>query len=61
MEKGQKFTGTLLPEPSAVLHHGPVAELTAPRDPNLRFTTFENSILVQKKDISKTAWINAWS
>ena len=43
----------------AGLRHEPVVELTASRDPNLRFTTFENSIFVQKTDISKTTWINA--
>ena len=26
----------------------------------LYFTTFENSILIQKMDISRTAWINPW-
>ena len=29
-----------------------------PQEPLLYFTTLENSILVQKMDISKTAWIN---
>ena len=36
-----------------------VEEFTAPRDPDLRFTTFTNSIFVQKTDISKSAWKNA--
>ena len=58
-KKVKKFSGTLLPEPPAGLHHDPVAELTAPQDPNLCFATFENSIFVQTKDITKTAWINA--
>ena len=40
------------------LQHEPVAELTVPQDPHLQLTMFENSIFVQKKKISKTAWIN---
>ena len=35
-----------------------IAELTAFWDPHLHLTTFENSILVQKKETIKTAWIN---
>ena len=37
-----------------------VAELIAPWEP-LHFTTFKNSILVEKTDNSKTAWINSCS
>ena len=59
-KRPKNFSGTLLPEPPAGLHHELVMELTPPQDPNLHFTSFENSIFVQKMDISKTAWINAW-
>ena len=59
-KRPKNFSGTLLPEPLAGLHHELVMELTPPQDPNLHFTSFENSIFVQKMDISKTAWINAW-
>ena len=33
--------------------HELVAELTAPRDPHVHFTTFENSIFVQKQTLVK--------
>ena len=54
IEKGQNFSGTLLPEPPSRLRHEPIAEFAVSQDPNLHFTTFENSIFVQKMDISKT-------
>ena len=44
--------------PPPRLHYEFIVELTAPWDPHLHFTTFENSILIHKTDISKTAWIN---
>ena len=46
-------------EPSPGCHYELVAELAAPQDPHIHFTTFKNSIFVQKMDISKTAWIDA--
>ena len=45
---------TLNPPPN----YESIAELTAFWDPHLHLTTFENSILVQKKETIKTAWIN---
>ena len=44
------FQGFYPSEPSPRRHHELVAELTAPRDPHLHFTTFENS--------GKISWIN---
>ena len=41
------------PEPPPGLRYEPVAELTAPRDPTLNFTTFENSIFIQKRTLVK--------
>ena len=55
MYKGQ----TLSPrQPPEMLCYESVAGLTAPWEPQMHFTTFENSILVQKTDFSKTACIN---
>ena len=38
----------LNPEPLTGLCHEPAAELTAPQETHLHFTTFKNSIFVQK-------------
>ena len=57
--KRPKLLRDLLTEPSSGFRHEPVVELIALRDPKLGFTTFENSLSVQKMDITKTAWINA--
>ena len=57
MQKGQNLSGTLPREPPQRLRYESVEELT---DPHLYFTIFENSILVQKTDINRTAWINSW-
>ena len=43
--------------PPPRLRYESFVEHTAPWEPQLHFT-FESSILVQKTDISKTAWIN---
>ena len=51
MLEGPIFSGALPPDPPPGLHHEPVAELTAPRDPHLHFTTFENCIFVQKRTL----------
>ena len=40
-------------EPLPWLCHEPVAELTALWDPHLHFTTFKNSIIVQKQTLVK--------
>ena len=48
MKKDQNFSGVLPPNPPPRLCHEPVAELTAPQDTHLHFTTFKNSIFVQK-------------
>ena len=47
-------------EPAPRLHSKSIAELTAPWDLFLYFTTFENSILHQKMGSSRAAWINPW-
>ena len=59
--KGQNLPAALHRESPPRLRYESVAELTAPWDPHLHFTTFENSVLQQKTDISRTAWINPWS
>ena len=41
MLKGPNFSWALPPEPPPQLHHEPVGELTAPRDPHLHFTAFK--------------------
>ena len=53
-QKYVRSGGTLF-EPPPKLCHEPVAELTAPQDTHLHFTTFNISIFVQKREISKTA------
>ena len=45
MKKDQNLSGVL---PPTRLCHEPVAELTAPQDTHLHFTTFKNSIFAQK-------------
>ena len=45
-------------EPPPRLQYESFVELTAPWEPHLHFTTFKNSILLQKTDIGKTASIN---
>ena len=59
--KGHYLTGALPrespPSPSR-LRYKSIVELTVPWGPHLHFTTFENSILVLKTDISRTACIN---
>ena len=47
------FSGPLPPEPPPMILHEPVVELSAPRAPHLHFTTFENSIFVQKRTLVK--------
>ena len=37
-----------------LLHHEPVAELTAPLDPHLHFNTFGNSIFDQKPNVRES-------
>ena len=59
MEEDQNISGVLSPEPPPGFHHKPVAYLTAPGKPHLRFTTFERLNFCSKTDIGKTAWINA--
>ena len=58
-KKTKSFQELYSLNPPSGLRHESIAELTLPQDPNLRFTTFKNSIFVQKTDISKPAWINA--
>ena len=48
-KKTQMFQGFHPSEPSPGYRHELVAELTAPHDPHVRFTTFEKSIFVQKR------------
>ena len=57
--KRPKCFGDFTPWTPTGLCHEPGAKLTTPQDTKLSSTTFENSIFVQKTDISKTAWINA--
>ena len=47
------FQGFYPSETSPGRRHEPVAELPAPRDPDVHFTTFENSIFVQKRTLVK--------
>ena len=47
-EKRPKFFRGFTPKPPPRICHEPVAELTAPQDTHLHFTTFKNSIFVQK-------------
>ena len=53
MQKDQTFSGILPPKPPPELSHKPVAKLAAPQDSHLHFTTFENSIFVQKQALVK--------
>ena len=53
MKKDQKFFRGFTPKPPPRLCHEPVAELTAPQDTHLHFTTFKNSIFVQKGTLVK--------
>ena len=53
MQKGQIFSGALLPQPPPGFSHEPASELAVPRDPQLHFATFENSISVQKRTLGK--------
>ena len=53
MKKDQHFSGVLPPKPPPRLCHEPIAELTAPQDTQLHFTTFKNSIFVQKETLVK--------
>ena len=50
MQKGQNLSPR---EPPPRLRYESVAELTAPGEPQLRFTKFKNSILVQKRTLVK--------
>ena len=56
MKKDQNFSGVL---PPPRFCHEPVAELTAPQDTHLHFTTLQKLNLCSERDISKTAWTNA--
>ena len=47
MRKGKHCSVALPPESSSRLNHEPIAEITAPRDLQLHFITFKNSIFVQ--------------
>ena len=47
------FQGFYPSETSPGCRHELVVELTAPRDPHVHFTTFENSIFVQKRTLVK--------
>ena len=53
MKKDQNSSGVLPPEPQPRLCHEPVAELTAPQNTHLHFTTFKNSIFVEKGTLVK--------
>ena len=53
MKKDQNFLGVLPPKPPPRLCHEPIGELTAPQDTQLHFTTFKNSIFVQKETLVK--------
>ena len=69
MYKGQNFSRVLSSEPPPGLLHEPVAELATPQNLHMHFTIILRSFsmkyniqklyLCLKKDISKTAWINA--
>ena len=52
-EKRPKFFKGFTPESPSRLCHEPVAELTAPQDTHLHFTTFKNSIFFQKGTLVK--------
>ena len=56
-KKTQIFQGFYLSRPSPGRHEL-VAELTVPRDLHVHFTTFENSIFVQKRTLVKLKVIN---
>ena len=47
------FQGIYPSEPSPRRRYVLVAELAVPRDPHLHFTTFENSVFVQKRTFEK--------
>ena len=47
------FTPPPPPEPQEGLRHEPIVELAAPQDLHLHFTTFENSIFVQRRALVK--------
>ena len=53
MKKDQNFLRGFTPEPPPRLCHGPYAELTAPQDTHLHFTTCKNSVFVQKGTLVK--------
>ena len=53
MKKDRNLLGFLPPEPPPGLCHELVAELTAPQDNYLHFTTFKSSIFVQKGKLVK--------
>ena len=57
--KKVKIFHELYPAPSRLCYES-VAELTTPWDPHPHFITFRNSILIQKMDINRNAWINPW-
>ena len=52
MKKDQHFSG-VLPQTPPRLCHEPITELTTPQDTHLHFTTFKNSIFVQKETLVK--------
>ena len=58
LTSGENLSKALPCEPPPRLHYESFVELTAPWEPHLHFTTFKNSISVQKTGISKTAWMN---
>ena len=53
MKKRPTFFRGFTPKPPPRLCHEPVAELTAPQDTHLHFTTLKNSIIVQKGTLVK--------
>ena len=59
-KKTKVFLELHLTETLRELQHEQVAELAAPRDPQLDFTRFENSIFVWKQALVKVLGINAW-
>ena len=66
-EKRPTFFRGFTPEPPPRICHEPVAELTAVQDTHLHFTTFKNSIFVQKGTLVKllvemlaVSIINSW-
>ena len=52
-EKRPTFFRGFTPETPTRLYHEPVAEITAPQDTHLHFTTFKNPIFVQKGTLVK--------